>query len=50
MPKLSVEFYDLPSGEEPAKDFILTLEPKMRAKMLWTIQLLQQNGTALRMP
>ena len=50
MPKLSVEFYDLPSGEEPAKDFILTLEPKMRAKMLWTIQLLQQNGTSLRMP
>ena len=50
MPKLEVEFYDLPNGREPAKDFLVSLEPKMRAKMLWTIQLLQENGTALRMP
>ena len=50
MAKLEVEFYDLPNGKEPAKDFLLSLEPKMRAKMLWTIQLLQENGTALRMP
>lgn len=50
MPKLDVEFYDLPNGREPAKDFVLSLEPKMRAKMLWTIQLLQNNGTDLRMP
>ncbi len=50
MARLEVEFYDLPNGQEPAKDFILSLEPKMRAKMLWTIQLLQDNGTALRMP
>lgn len=50
MPRLEVEFYDLPNGKEPAKDFLLSLEPKMRAKMLWTIQLLQDNGTALRMP
>lgn len=50
MPKLDVEFYDLPNGKEPAKDFVLSLEPKMRAKMLWTVQLLQNNGTDLRMP
>ena len=50
MAKLEVEFYDLPDGKEPAKDFVLSLEPKMRDKMLWTIQLLRDNGTALRMP
>ena len=50
MAKLEVEFYDLPNGKEPAKDFLLSLEPKMRAKMLWMIQLLQEDGTALRMP
>ena len=50
MAKLEVAFYDLPNGKEPAKDFLLSLEPKMRAKMLWTIRLLQDNGTALRMP
>lgn len=50
MEKLEVVFYDLPNGKEPAKDFLLSLDPKMRAKMLWTIKLLQDNGTALRMP
>ena len=50
MAKVEVVFYDLPSGEEPAKEFLLSLEPKMRAKMLRTIQLLQDTGTALRMP
>ena len=50
MARMEVEFYDLPNGEEPAKDFVFSLEPKMQAKMLWTIRLLEANGTALRMP
>ena len=50
MSEIQVLFYDLPDGREPAKEFILSLEPKMRAKVLWTIKLLQDNGTALRLP
>lgn len=43
-------FYEKPDGSEPAKDFILNLEPKMSAKVLRTIQLLKQEGPALREP
>lgn len=39
-----VIFYDKADGTEPAKDFILSLDKKMRAKMLRTISLLADNG------
>lgn len=45
-----VLFYDKKDGGEPAKEFLLSLEPKMRAKMARTIDLLSQNGTDLREP
>lgn len=38
------------NGDEPAKDFLLSLPPKMRAKMLRTIDLLARNGNELREP
>lgn len=50
MQEFEIVFYDRPDGSEPAKDFILSLDEKMRAKMLRTIELLSANGTALRMP
>ncbi len=50
MQEFEIVFYDRPDGSEPAKDFILSLDEKMRAKMLRTIELLGTNGTALRMP
>lgn len=50
MEPFEVFFYDKPDGTEPAKEFILSLEPKMRAKMLRTVQLLAANGTDLREP
>lgn len=50
MPDFEVIFYDKPDGTEPAKDFILSLDKKMRAKMLRTIELLAHNGTDLREP
>ena len=50
MQDFEVIFYDLPDGEEPAKEFILGLDTKMRAKVLRTIELLSHNGTALREP
>ena len=45
-----VIFYDKTDGTEPAKDFILSLDKKMRAKMLRTISLLADNGPDLREP
>ena len=45
-----VNFYDKADGTEPAKDFILSLDKKMRAKMLRTISLLADNGPDLREP
>lgn len=50
MPKFEVEFYETEKGEEPAKDFILSLDKKMRAKMVDTIVFLQDNGNELREP
>jgi phage-related protein len=43
-------FYDLPNGTEPAKDFIKTLDDKMYAKMLRTINILEDGGTMVREP
>lgn len=50
MPPFQVDFYRTAEGKEPAKDFLLSLSPKMRAKMLRTIELLETNGNALREP
>ncbi|MBQ6482336.1 MAG: type II toxin-antitoxin system RelE/ParE family toxin [Anaerolineaceae bacterium] len=50
MQKNEVEFYQNEKGVEPAKEFILSLDKKMRAKMLDTIVLLQDNGNELREP
>lgn len=50
MKNLEVIFYAKPDGTEPAKEFLLELEPKMRAKMVKTIELLRENGTDLREP
>ncbi|MBQ2679758.1 MAG: type II toxin-antitoxin system RelE/ParE family toxin [Firmicutes bacterium] len=50
MEKFEVIFYEKADGTEPAKEFILSLDVKMRAKMLRTIGLLQVNGYNLREP
>ena len=50
VPKFEVEFYTEPSGREPAKDFLLSLDKKMRAKMTRTVAMLSENGTELREP
>ena len=48
--KFSVEFYDKNDGTRPAKEFIIGLLPKMRAKMLRVIDILETNGSELREP
>ena len=45
-----IELYDLEDGSTPVQAFLDSLEPKMKAKVLRTIDLLEQNGSALRLP
>ena len=50
MKDYNIEFYSLNNGEEPAKTFIYNLEPKMKAKIIKILDMLQKNGPILRMP
>ena len=50
MAVFEVEFYQLPNGRESAREFLMGLEMKMRAKLADTISLLQDNGFELREP
>ena len=50
MPLFEVDFYETTDGKQPAKDFLLSLNIKMRAKMLRMIDLLMKNGNELREP
>jgi phage-related protein len=45
-----IEFYDKADGSEPAKEFILALDAKMRAKVVRTVGLLREEGPSLREP
>lgn len=50
MPKFDVEFYETAEGDQPAREFMLSLDSKMRAKLTNMIALLQDNGYELREP
>ena len=50
MPKFEVEFYEKANGEQPAKEFMLGLDKKLRAKLADTVMILQDNGYELREP
>lgn len=50
MVKFEAEFYETIDGKQPAKEFLLTLDTKMRAKMTNIISILQDNGYELREP
>lgn len=50
MQDFGIIFYNKPDGTEPVKDFLDSLDTKMRAKMLRTIVMLQKNGYELREP
>lgn len=50
MKKFEIIFYNKENGDEPAKDFLLSLDEKMQAKMLRTISFLAINGFELREP
>ncbi len=44
----NVEFYQTESGKVPVMEFLLSLQPKMRAKAYSEIELLKVHGPALR--
>ena len=50
MPRIRVAYYIKEDGSIPVKDFINSLEMKMRAKVRWTILLFQEKGNELRSP
>lgn len=50
MKDYEVVFYRKDDGTEPALDFLISLNPKMKAKMLRTIELLEHNANELREP
>ena len=43
-----IEHYETENGKCPIEDFLDSLEPKMKAKMLHIIELLERNGPMLR--
>ena len=45
-----MDFYENENGEQPAKEFMLSLDKKLRAKLADTIMILQDNGYELREP
>ena len=47
---MNIEFYQKTDSTEPAVDFLKTLDDKMRAKMVRTIDLLEIHGGSLRAP
>lgn len=42
--------YSKENGETPFRDFLKGISPKMRTKVLWTIELLKEKGAELREP
>jgi protein of hypothetical function DUF891 len=48
--RFTVEFYEKKSGETPVRDFIDSMEPKMGAKVLSMLEILEKEGNRLRLP
>ena len=48
--KFTVEVYEKENGEIPVINFIDSLEPKMGAKVLSLIEILEEKGNQLRLP
>lgn len=47
---MEIKFYKDQAGKIPVRDFLDSLDVKMRQKMLRSIQALQDMGVSLRMP
>ena len=45
-----VVLYETEDGKTPVEDWIISLDPKMRAKLIAMLELLEEKGNALRKP
>ena len=50
MQKFEIVFYKKEDGTKPAKEFILSLDDKMRAKMFRCVDMLRKNGGKMSEP
>lgn len=50
MNHFKAEFYRTKDGNKPAKEFMLSQDPKMKAKLFGLVNLLEQYGNQLREP
>ena len=50
MSQFTVEFYEDISGDKPIENFLLSLDIKMRAKLLGILEILEEKGNRLREP
>ena len=50
MREYDVDFFIKENGDCPVKEFLLSLDKKMRAKLLVELDLLEENGPQLREP
>lgn len=50
MTQFTTEFFEDEKGNKPVEDFLLSLDYKMRAKLLGILEILQEKGTFLREP
>lgn len=50
MDNFTIEFYEKENGNIPVEEFLLSLNVKMRAKLVGIIKILQEKGNLLREP
>lgn len=50
MARFEILFYEKENGDIPVEEFLLTLDKKMRAKILGIMGILQERGNQLREP
>ena len=48
--KFTIEFYERENGDIPVEEFLISLDKKMRAKILGIMGILQEKGNLLREP
>ena len=48
--QFQVEFYETEDGRIPTREFLDSLEPKMNAKMVGLMEILEEKGYSLREP
>ena len=50
MPQFEIDMFHRENGDCPVKDFLDSLDKKMRAKLLKELETLEEYGSALREP